>query len=145
MNIGEVVRRIGLSEHTLRYYEKVGLLPPVRRAAGGQRLFSPEDLRLLSFLVKLRATRMPLKQMLRYTALLRQGDVTIGERRLMLEAHQVKVESDIAELQDCLDALRHKLALYRQWEQDGRSAPLLPSTAKPTMGIETCKRVTSAH
>ena len=144
MNIGEVGRRVGLSEHTLRYYEMVGLLPPVRRAAGGQRLFSPEDLRLLSFLVKLRATRMPLKQMLRYTALLRQGDVTISERRRMLEVHQVKVESDIAELQDCLDALRRKLALYRQWEQDGRSAPPLPPTSKPLVRTKACKHVTSA-
>lgn len=143
MNIGEVGRRVGLSEHTLRYYEKVGLLPPVRRTAGGQRLFSPEDLRLLSFLVKLRATRMPLKQMLRYTALLRQGDVTISERRRMLEVHQVKVESDIAELQDCRDALRRKLALYRQWERDGRSAPP-PPTSKSTPKVKSCKHVTSA-
>ena len=68
MNIGEVVRLIGLSEHTLRYYEKVGLLPPIRRDAGGNRLFTPEDLRWLEFLVKLRQTRMPLRQMLRYAA-----------------------------------------------------------------------------
>ena len=56
MNIGEVVRLIGLSEHTVRYYEKVGLLPPIRRDAGGNRLFTPEDLRWPEFLVKLRQT-----------------------------------------------------------------------------------------
>jgi DNA-binding transcriptional MerR regulator len=118
MNIGEVVRRIGLSEHTLRYYEKVGLLPPIRRDAGGNRLFTPEDLRWLEFLVKLRQTRMPLRQMLRYAGLVRQGDATLAERRAMLEAHERQVRATIVQMNECLGVLQTKLDLYRQWERE---------------------------
>jgi DNA-binding transcriptional MerR regulator len=118
MNIGEVVRLIGLSEHTLRYYEKVGLLPPIRRDAGGNRLFTPEDLRWLEFLVKLRQTRMPLRQMLRYAALVRQGDATLAERRAMLEAHERQVRATIVQMNECLGVLQTKLDLYRQWERE---------------------------
>ena len=118
MNIGEVVRLIGLSEHTLRYYEKVGLLPPIRRDASGNRLFTPEDLRWLEFLVKLRQTRMPLRQMLRYARLVRQGDATLGERRAMLEAHERQVRATIVQMNECLGVLQTKLDLYRQWERE---------------------------
>jgi DNA-binding transcriptional MerR regulator len=118
MNIGEVVRRIGLSEHTLRYYEKVGLLPPIRRDSGGNRLFTPEDLRWLEFLMKLRQTRMPLRQMLRYAALVRQGDATLAERRAMLEAHERQVRATIVQMNECLGVLQTKLDLYRQWERE---------------------------
>ena len=118
MNIGEVVRLIGLSEHTLRYYEKVGLLPPIRRDSGGNRLFMPGDLRWLEFLVKLRQTRMPLRQMLRYAELVRQGDATLAERRAMLEAHERQVRATIVQMNECLGVLQTKLDLYRQWERE---------------------------
>jgi|tagenome__1003787_1003787.scaffolds.fasta_scaffold18745482_2 DNA-binding transcriptional MerR regulator len=118
MNIGEVVRLIGLSEHTLRYYEKVGLLPPIGRDASGNRLFTPEDLRWLEFLVKLRQTRMPLRQMLRYAGLVRQGNATLGERRAMLEAHERQVRATIVQMNECLGVLQTKLDLYRQWERE---------------------------
>ena len=118
MNIGEVVRRIGLSEHTLRYYEKVGLLPPIRRDASGNRLFTPEDIRWMEFLVKLRQTRMPLRQMLHYTGLVRQGDATLAERRAMLEAHERQVRATIVQMNECLGVLQTKLDLYRQWERE---------------------------
>jgi DNA-binding transcriptional MerR regulator len=118
MNIGEVVRLIGHSEHTLRYYEKVGLLPPIRRDASDNRLFTPEDLRWLEFLVKLRQTRMPLRQMLCYAGLVRQGDATLGERRAMLEAHERQVRATIVQMNECLGVLQTKLDLYRQWERE---------------------------
>jgi DNA-binding transcriptional MerR regulator len=118
MNIGEVVRLIGLSEHTLRYYEKVGLLPPIRRDASGNRLFTPEDIRWMEFLVKLRQTRMPLRQMLHHTGLVRQSDATLAERRAMLEAHERQVRATIVQMNECLGVLQNKLDMYRQWERE---------------------------
>jgi len=127
MNIGEVVRRSGLGEHTLRYYEKIGLLPPIRRDTAGQRQFAPDDLRLLEFLVKLRRTRMPLDQMRRYVQLLRRGEATLGERRAMIEAHEAQVRAAIAEMQSCLEAVQAKVELYRKWEREAAAAAPPPS------------------
>lgn len=117
MNIGEASRVCGLGEHTLRYYERIGLLPAIRRDKAGQRDYSPDDLRWLDFLVKLRATGMPLRQMRRYAELLRQGDATLAERRRMLEAHEAKIRADIAARQATLQVLGDKIALYRDREQ----------------------------
>lgn len=112
MFIGEVSRQVGLSEHTLRYYEKVGLLPPPKRRAGGQRVFDARDLQWLALLVKLRKTKMPLRQMLVYAELVRQGDDTIPERLDLLARHERKVVETIAEMTSCLETVREKLAIY---------------------------------
>lgn len=123
MQIGEAAAISGLGEHTLRYYEKVGLLPQIERDASGLRRFTGQDLRWLSFLTKLRATRMPLKDMRRYADLVRQGDASLGERRAMLEQHEQKVKATIAEMQASLESIQLKLELYRGWEEKGRSDP----------------------
>lgn len=123
MHIGEVAAVSGLGEHTLRYYEKVGLLPPIQRDSSGLRQFSAQDLRWLSFLTKLRTTRMPLKDMLRYMALAKQGDATLSERRALLEEHEKRVKATIAAMQDSLETIQLKLEMYRGWEEKGRSDP----------------------
>ena len=123
MNIGDTAAYCGLSEHTLRYYEKVGLLPTIQRDGAKQRSYSPENLRWLDFLVKLRSTRMPLKDMVRYAELARQGDATLAARRQLLEEHERRVQATLAQMQDSLDAIHHKLELYRVWEKVGRSDP----------------------
>ena len=74
--IAQVATLSGLSAHTLRYYERIGLLDPVARVHGGQRRYDAKDLAWLAFLQRLRATGMPIRDMQRYAELRRQGEST---------------------------------------------------------------------
>jgi len=109
LTIEQVVERTGLSAHTLRYYERIGLLEPIGRAASGHRRYAAKDLAWLEFLTRLRATGMPIRQMQKFAALRRQGDTTIAERRALLEDHQQMVRIHIEELQRNLDAITRKI------------------------------------
>lgn len=83
--IQEVVARTGLSVHALRYYERAGLLPPVDRAASGHRRYTADDLNWITFLLRLRATGMSIRQMRAYADLRRQGSATASARLALLE------------------------------------------------------------
>jgi len=109
LTIEQVAERIGLSVHTLRYYERIGLLDPVGRAASGHRRYAAKDLAWLEFLTRLRATGMSIRQMQEFAALRRQGDTTIAERRVLLEAHQKMVQIHIEDLQRNLEAITRKI------------------------------------
>lgn len=112
--VQEASERAGLSAHTLRYYERAGLLAPIYRIDGsGHRRYCEEDLRLIEFLKRMRSTGMPIHQLQRYIALVREGDATIEERLAMLEEHRGVVCERIRELQGHLDVLEFKIANYR--------------------------------
>jgi DNA-binding transcriptional MerR regulator len=111
--IRQVAQLIGLSAHTLRYYERIGLLDGVERRANGHRLYTQEDINRLTFLTRLRKTGMSIQEMLRFARLYLEGDSSLGERCIMLEAHRQDVEAQIAALQRNLDAICYKLTLYR--------------------------------
>ncbi|MGW6565120.1 MerR family transcriptional regulator [Streptomyces sp. NPDC054975] len=110
--ISEVAALTGLSAHTLRWYERIGLMPHVDRSHTGQRRFSQRDLDWLAFVGKLRLTGMPVAGMVRYAELVREGDHTRDERRELLETTRRDVLSRIAELQDTLAVLDIKIAHY---------------------------------
>ena len=110
--ISEVAAFTGLSAHTLRWYERIGLMPHVDRSHTGQRRFSNKDLSWLAFVGKLRLTGMPVADMVTYAELVRAGDHTFGERQALLEATRVDVVRRIAELQDPLTVLDHKISTY---------------------------------
>jgi DNA-binding transcriptional MerR regulator len=112
ITIQEAADRTGLTAHTLRYYERIGLIHEVRRGTDGRRRYSPDDLNWLGFLTKLRTTGMPIRDMCRYAELLREGDHTVGARKEMLEAHRVRVAARIAELQQDLKVLDYKIDNY---------------------------------
>jgi DNA-binding transcriptional MerR regulator len=114
LTIGEVAAVIGLSTHTLRYYEQTGLLQPVGRTGAGHRLYSPADLDWLQFVMRLRATGMPVAQMQAFAALRAKGDVTIEARRDMLAAHRDAVIARIAELESSLATITDKIHWYEQ-------------------------------
>ena len=116
MLIGEICARTGLTADTLRFYEKIGLMPSVARDAGGRRRYGPQDLRWLEFLALLRATGMPQSDRLHYAQLRAEGDHTVSARREMLETQRVEVERKIAELKGTLAFLDDKVALYRRME-----------------------------
>ncbi len=108
--------RTGLSAHTLRYYERIGLLDPVGRASSGHRRCLAGDLAWVEFLTRLRATGMPVRVMQRFAALRRHGDRTLPERRELLEAHQRDIEQHLADLQVNLAAITEKIQHYRDLE-----------------------------
>ncbi|WP_416976080.1 MerR family transcriptional regulator, partial [Streptomyces sp. 4F14] len=107
--ISEVAAFTGLTAHTLRWYERIGLMPHVDRSHTGQRRFSNRDLDWLSFVTKLRLTGMPVAHMVRYAELIREGDHTFEERQELLEATRRDVRTRIAELQETLAVLDYKI------------------------------------
>ncbi|WP_251066270.1 MerR family transcriptional regulator [Streptomyces sp. ISL-36] len=112
--ISEVAARTGLSAHTLRWYERIGLMPHVDRSHTGQRRFTERDLHWLAFVGKLRLTGMPVAVMVRYAELVREGEHTSAERRELLETTRRDVLSRIAELQDTLAVLDVKISHYEE-------------------------------
>ncbi len=110
--ISEVAAWTGLTAHTLRWYERIGLMPHVDRSATGQRRFTNRDLDWLVLVGKLRLTGMSVAAMVRYADLVRRGEHTFDERRELLEATRRDVLSRIAELQDTLAVLDYKIGIY---------------------------------
>jgi DNA-binding transcriptional MerR regulator len=110
--ISEVAAHTGLSAHTLRWYERIGLMPHVDRSHTGQRRYTNRDLHWLDFVGKLRLTGMPVADMVRYAELMREGDHTIPERRALLEAHREAVRERMEELRDSLRVLDRKIHNY---------------------------------
>ncbi|WP_102225118.1 MerR family transcriptional regulator [Acidimangrovimonas sediminis] len=117
MKIGELAKRSGLSTHTIRYYERIGLLPVADRDAGGRRDYDAEILAWIEFLDRLKTTGMPIRDMLRYAALRAAGDATMAARREQLEAHRDAVRARVAELQACLLVLDTKIDGYVEAEE----------------------------
>jgi DNA-binding transcriptional MerR regulator len=133
LTIGEVAGTIGVSTHTLRYYEQAGLIRAVGRTQAGHRLYSPADLDWLQFVMRLKATGMPIAAMQAFAALRAEGQPTMGERRDMLVAHRDAVLSRIAELQSNLGAIIDKIAYY---EAAGRPSAGRPSAGRPSAELQ---------
>ncbi|MFF4950041.1 MerR family transcriptional regulator [Streptomyces chattanoogensis] len=112
--ISEVAEHTGLTAHTLRWYERIGLMPHVDRTHTGQRRFTNRDLNWLNLVTKLRLTGMPVADMVRYAELVRKGDSTFAEREELLTAHRENVRQRIAELHSTLDVLDYKIDLYAE-------------------------------
>ena len=106
-----------MTAHTLRYYERVGLIQPVGRAQNGHRRYSEADEAWLHFLHCMRATNMPIRAMQRYAELRELGDATSLERRKILEDHQAEIAGQIVALERAHALLTHKIANYRKIEQ----------------------------
>ncbi len=106
-----------MTAHTLRYYERVGLIQPVGRARNGHRRYSEADEAWLHFLHCMRATSMPIREMQRYAELRELGDATSLQRRKILEDHQTGIAAQIVELQQAHALLTHKIANYKVIEE----------------------------
>ncbi|MCX4962545.1 MerR family transcriptional regulator [Streptomyces virginiae] len=119
--ISEVEARTGLTQHTLRWYERIGLMPHVDRSHSGQRRFTDKDLDWLAFVGKLRATGMSVADMVRYAELVREGEHTMDERRELLERTRREVRSRITELTDALAVLDYKIDMYAMKTVSGKA------------------------
>ena len=117
LSVGEAAARVGLTSHTLRWYEQEGLVAPVGRDSAGRRRYTERDIGWLVLLTKLRRTGMPVRDMLRYAELARQGAHTVGERVWLFEEHRDRVRARIAQLEQDLSAINDKIDHYRKVEQ----------------------------
>ncbi|KAI7258961.1 hypothetical protein KC345_g10430 [Hortaea werneckii] len=120
LTIQEMSHLTGLSAHTLRYYEKEGMLENVARNEQGYRVYSEADVSWVQFLVILRELDIPIREMKRYSDLRSQGPSTVYERRLMLEAHQSRVEKQMQKLGENLDKVAGKIRYYKEMENEVR-------------------------
>ncbi len=117
MKIGELSQKTGLSIDTIRYYEKLGLIPCPWRNSGGTRVYDPGILGWVSFLKALKATGMSLADMQAYAEMRARGNATASPRRTMLEQQREIVKAKISELQSCLELLDHKIENYHEIER----------------------------
>jgi len=113
LSISEVAQATGLTAHTLRYYERAGLmLRPVDRASSQHRRYSAADVAWIVFLTKLRSTSMPIGRMLEYAELVRRGDDTVDARRDLLVQHRVAVAAQLDTITHSLEAIDYKIRTY---------------------------------
>ena len=121
IQIGELSRRTGCNIETIRYYERIGLLPYADRDRSRQRDYDASILTWIDFLGRLKTTGMPIREMRRYAALRAAGAATALARRALLEAHRERVRAHVAELTACLLVLDTKIAGYAATEPRGET------------------------
>ncbi len=125
LTIQQMVQLTGLSAHTLRYYERAGLMQQHvgRNDTNGYRYYTQKDVNWISFIKRLRSTGMPIRDILRYTELVRQGEHTISERLDLLKQHQSRIEEHLRETEQHLTAITAKIAHYER--QSDHSQPYI--------------------
>ena len=114
LTIQEVAQATGLTPHTLRYYERIGLIHPIQREENTRRRYTTDDVGWIDFILKLRATGMSIKDMQRYAKLQRQGDETLPERVEMLKSLRDNVEVRFQELNEHLKLVNFKIDYYQK-------------------------------
>ncbi|HEY8588620.1 MAG TPA: MerR family transcriptional regulator [Naasia sp.] len=113
LTIARMAEATGLTTHTLRYYEREGLMfAPVDRASSTHRRYSAADVTWVAFLSRLRATGMPIRDVRRYVALVREGDATMPDRLELLREHRQRVLGQLDEVTASLAAIDTKITLY---------------------------------
>ena len=112
LTIAEVAGRTGLTRHTLRYYERAGLMLGVDRAGSGHRRYTEHDLGWIELITKLRATGMPIREVRRYAELVRAGDGNEDERLALLRAHRERVRAQLDTMAAYLGAIEMKISYY---------------------------------
>ncbi|WP_279356625.1 MerR family transcriptional regulator [Methylobacterium indicum] len=137
MKIGELAARSGLTAHTLRYYERIGLLPYADRNRSSHRDYDASILTWIGFLTRLKTTGMPIREMVRYAALRNDGPATETERREMLERHRTRVRAHLAELQESLLVLDAKIAGYAGADERMQAHDTEPSLRRKPAGART--------
>ena len=142
LTIQQAAAATGLTVHTLRYYERIGLIDPIPRKDNKHRLYREEDIRWIAFLLKLRSTGLPIQKMLRYAELRRLGNQreSVSERKALLEQHTLSLEAALAELQGNLAVMYQKIALYGDIE-----ATLAAYAATPSVDKEQSHEHTHKH
>ncbi|MBQ6712033.1 MAG: MerR family transcriptional regulator [Clostridia bacterium] len=116
MTIAEVSKQYDISADTLRYYERIGLIPPVPRTQGGIRDYDEAACKWVELMKCLRAAGVQIEALVEYTALAQQGDSTQAQRKAILLEQREQLEGRIAEMQQSLDRLNKKIEWYDRCE-----------------------------
>jgi len=114
MKIAEVSEKFGMSVDTLRYYERVGLIPPVHRNQGGIRDYDELDLRRVDFIKCMRGAGLPVEVLIEYMGLVQEGDQTMEARKEILVEQRNLVAARLEEMQKTLDRLNYKIEVYEK-------------------------------
>jgi DNA-binding transcriptional MerR regulator len=114
MKIAEVGERYGISLDTLRYYERIGLIPPVHRNESGIRDYNDLDLRRVEFIKCMRSAGLPIEVLIDYMGLVQQGDQTMEARREILKEQRELLRARMREMQKTMDILDHKIEVYEK-------------------------------
>ncbi|MDP4096395.1 MerR family transcriptional regulator [Paenibacillus sp. P96] len=114
LTIGEVAENLGISTHTLRYYEKEKIITPIRDTSGDRR-YDDSHLKWLQFVIKLKETQMPIARIKQYASLVEEGEHTAQERLHLLEDHKHSIKEQIKTLQAADEMLEHKISAYKDF------------------------------
>lgn len=114
MKIAEVSEQFGLSSDTLRYYERIGLIPPVNRNESGIRDYTELDVRRVEFVKCMRSAGLPVEVLVDYIGLVQQGDQTIEARKEILMEQRELLLARMEQMQKTLDILNHKIEVYEK-------------------------------
>jgi len=146
LSIGQVAQRTGLSVHTLRLYERTGVLAgEIRRDGAGRRAYSAWDLEWLENCVRFRASGMPLATIGRLAQLVGEGPGNEAERLALLRAHRHHIGRQLAQLHDCLELIDTKITTYEHhlaagatgdpWQRRDRDQPREPASRAPSCAV----------
>lgn len=130
MNIAEVCRRYALTSDTLRYYERIGLIPPVKRTASGLRDYDEEDCKWVEFIKCMRSAGLSIEFLTEYVKLFMQGDDTLLQRKSLILEQRDLLVSRMEEMQVTLDRLNRKVERYEKLVV-GKEKELRRSDGKP--------------
>ncbi len=122
MLIAEAAEKYGLSKETLRYYERVGLIPTVARDKNGVRNYGETDCAWIEFIKCMRSAGLSIDSLAKYVALSHQGEETYGERKQLLITQRDIIAVRIAEMQTCLERLNRKIKNYDTWIREAKAA-----------------------
>ena len=114
MKIGQVSEHYNITPDTLRYYERVGLLPPVNRNRSGIRDYNDIDLKRVEFIKCMRNAGLPIEVLIEYVRLVQQGDQTIQARKAILKDQRRQLATRMKEMQETLDLLDYKIEVYEK-------------------------------
>ncbi|MCI9382400.1 MAG: MerR family transcriptional regulator [Dorea sp.] len=120
MTISDVSKKYGISQDTLRYYEKIGVIPPVNRNESGLRDYTEEDCGWVELAACMRSAGLPLDALTEYVRLSREGDTTIPERRQLLLEQKERLMIQLKAIQETLERLDYKISRYDKAMETGR-------------------------
>lgn len=112
LQISQIANETGLSIHTLRYYEKEGIFPPVKRSENGIRIYDSEDIEWIKFACRLRETGMSIAEMKKFAQLVIQGDESKNECIKLLRQQNTRIKNQMEQLTRCMELINHKIELY---------------------------------
>lgn len=119
MTIKEVSEKYGISQDTLRYYERIGMIPPVTRTAGGIRNYAEADLQWVELVKCMRSVGLPVKALIEYVRLFRKGDSTIPARLQLLTEQRETLLEQRRQIDETLSCLDYKIGRYEEAVQTG--------------------------